>query len=346
MSNQLATQQKQPLTIQQMLQSDSFKKNVSLSLPKHLSPDRFARIALVAINRTPKLAQCTQASLFQCLYDLSALGLEPDGRRAHLIPYGDKCTLVLDFKGIAELVRRSGEVADLHADVICENDDFSYCFGTGSHLKHKIDLRKPRGAAIGAYSYVRLKDGSDSFEVLGVDEINAVRDNSQGYKMALKYNKDDSPWMLYWNEMAKKTAFRRHSKWLPLSPELRDAIEKDDDVEAMSPDQRADIAKPIFGATEQTVATPAPVEVVTETESAPAEQPPAQQAMSPKDQLDNLCLDHGISESALIQWGVESKHIDASVKTLAQIPTPKLALFVKNFAKIVKAIEAKQGGQQ
>jgi recombinational DNA repair protein RecT len=30
--------------------------------------------------------------------------------------------------------------------------------------------------------------------------------------------------------MAKKSAFRRHSKWLPIGRELRDAIEKDNDA--------------------------------------------------------------------------------------------------------------------
>jgi hypothetical protein len=33
-----------------------------------------------------------------------------------------------------------------------------------------------------------------------------------------------------WAEMAKKTAFRRLSKWLPLSAEVRDVIDRDDDV--------------------------------------------------------------------------------------------------------------------
>ena len=356
-NNQLATQSKQPLTIQQMLQTEGFKKNVALSLPKHLSADRFARVALVALNRTPKLAQCTQASLFQCLYDLSALGLEPDGRRAHLIPYGDKCTLVVDYKGLAELVRRSGEVADLHADVICENDDFSYCFGTGSHLKHKIDLRKPRGDVIGAYSYVRLKDGSDSFEVLSLDEVNGVRDNSQGYKMAQKYGKEaDSPWVKHFNEMAKKTAFRRHSKWLPLSPELREKIEKDDDDPGyLSPDQRADIAKPIF-ASEVTVETqPAAESAAVEVDAQPTDpkpdnQPAAPQPEAPKaswlDKLGNLMLDNTITEGALLKWAIDNKHVPAGTTSISKVSDAKLKMFVSNFEKIVAAITPKQEAAQ
>jgi len=48
----------------------------------------------------------------------------------------------------------------------------------------------------------------------------------------------------HFNEMAKKTVFRRHSKWLPLSPELREKIEKDD--EPLTEQERFAAAKPII----------------------------------------------------------------------------------------------------
>lgn len=204
------------------------------ALPKLLTPERFTRVALTCINKNPKLLQCTQESLLACLLDCASLGIEPDGRRAHLIPYGDKCTLIIDYKGIAELVRRSGEVADLHADIICENDDFDYMFGTGSFLRHKIDIRKERGEVIGAYSYVKLKDNSESFDVMGVAEIEKVRQRSR--------SGNNGPWVTDKAEMQKKTVFRRHSKWLPLSPELRDKIEKDE--EPLTEQERFAAAKP------------------------------------------------------------------------------------------------------
>ena len=161
----------------------------------------------------------------------AAIGLEPDGRNAHLIPYKNQCTLQLDYKGIVQLVRRSGDVADIHADMVFENDQFSYCFGTGSHLKHTYALGKPRGKPIAVYSYCRLKDGTDSFDVMSIEEVDAIRDNrSQGYRSAKQYGKSH-PWDTDYPEMAKKTVFKRHSKWLPVSAELAEQLAKEDEVD-------------------------------------------------------------------------------------------------------------------
>ena len=38
---------------------------------------------------------------------------------------------------------RNGDVAMVHADIICENDDFEYDLGVVK--RHRIDFRKPRG---------------------------------------------------------------------------------------------------------------------------------------------------------------------------------------------------------
>lgn len=208
------------LTIKDRLQSDEFKQAVEKALPKHLTPERFLRVAITALTKTPKLAQCDQASFFSALLTLSQYGLEPDGRCAHLIPYGTTCQLILDYKGIVELVMRTGLVSKLHADVVCEHDEFEY--NVGQIVAHKIDLRKDRGAMFAAYATCQFKDGSTSAAVMSKQEIDAIKDRSKAGR--------SGPWVTDYNEMAKKTAFRRLSKWLPLSSEVRDLMAKDDDV--------------------------------------------------------------------------------------------------------------------
>jgi recombinational DNA repair protein RecT len=157
--------------------------------------------------------------------DCSALGIEPDGRRAHLIPYKDQCTLIIDYKGLIELVRRSGDVAAIRAETVCENDGFDWENGT---ITHRIDWRKSRGEVQAVYAEAKLASGETQTAVMTLDEVNGIRDRSQGYSYA-RNNKKSHPWITDWGEMAKKTALRRLIKLLPLSVEIADAVERDDD---------------------------------------------------------------------------------------------------------------------
>lgn len=244
---------KQQKTIKELLAGDKFKNEVAQALPKHLTPERFIRVALTALNRTPALQECTDTSFFQCLLDCSAMGLEPDGRRAHLIPYKRTCTLIIDYKGIVELVLRNGDVARIHADVVCENDIFEY--DRGRITKHAIDFKQDRGEAYCVYAEVEFNNGTSKCEVMSTRDVEGIRQRSA--------SANRGPWVSDWNEMAKKTVFKRLSKWLPLSPEVRDHIEKEDDRE-FSKIKQAD-AKPVAPLFGQSKALP---EATTATEAA------------------------------------------------------------------------------
>jgi recombination protein RecT len=213
--------------LKKVLTSDGMMEQFAKALPRHLSAERFVRICSTALLRTPLLLECTQESFFKCLLDLSAMGLEPDGTRAHLIPYKNnnagtvECTLLIDYKGLVEIVRRSPDIARVHADIVCPTDDFE--FSAGQIIRHTWDLAKPRGALIGAYAMVVLKDGTNQAVVLQKHEIEEVRGRSK--------SKDKGPWVTDYAEMSKKTAFRRLCKWLTLSPEVLQHISEDDEAE-------------------------------------------------------------------------------------------------------------------
>ena len=198
-----------------MIEGDAFKDQIAKALPKHLTPDRFIRIAVTAMMRTPKLADCDQASLFNALLNLSQLGIEPDGRRAHLIPFTNRrrncveCQLIIDYKGLVELIMRSGKVANIHADVICKNDSFEY--DKGMVVSHKINFEQPRGDVYAVYSICRFKDGTEKSEVMTKDEVEAIRRRSKAGQ--------SGPWCTDWNEMAKKTVLKRALKVVPASTE-------------------------------------------------------------------------------------------------------------------------------
>lgn len=201
------------------------------ALPKICTPERFARVALTCLKKDGKLLAAIQtaegrASIAQAFMKCAELGIEPDGRRAYLIPYKNDVQLIIDYKGIAELAMRSGYVANIHADKVCENDEFEY--NIGAIEKHKIDFKKERGDAYAYYAIVTFKDGTKKCEVMSKKEIDAIRDRSSAWSAWLKWKKT-CPWNTDYDEMAKKTVFKRLAKWIPQSPELRQAIDFDDD---------------------------------------------------------------------------------------------------------------------
>lgn len=217
---------KTPTTLKSVLSGDAIRQQVSAALPKHLPPDRFLRVAMTALSRIPRLAECEQVSFFRCLLDLSAMGLEPDGRKAHLIPFRNnknnttECQLIVDYKGLLELVRRSGETESLHCDIVCENDSFKRGIKDGKTFLEWEPANQDRGEVIGAFSVVVMKGGALEWEYMTKEDIEGVRKRSKA--------SGSGPWVSDWAEMARKTVFRRHSKRLPFSPEIRQHIEADD----------------------------------------------------------------------------------------------------------------------
>ena len=102
-------------------------------VPRHMTPERLARMALTTISCTPKLAQCTPASLVGAVMNCAVLGLEPNLMgHAYLVPYWNnkqrsyECQFQIGYKGYLELIRRTGEVSQVYARKVYENDLFVY----------------------------------------------------------------------------------------------------------------------------------------------------------------------------------------------------------------------------
>jgi recombination protein RecT len=223
MSGQITTK-KADNTLRSHIESEGFAEQIAKVLPTHLTPQRMVRVAVTAMLKNPKLMECNQASFFNSMLTCSQFGLEPDGRLAHLIPFNNRkrgiveCQLIIDYKGLVALALRSGTVSNIHANKVCEEDVFVY--NKGQIVDHKIDFRKPRGKVFAYYCIVRMKDGNEKCDVMQLEEVDAIR------KRSLSAN--NGPWVTDYDEMAKKSVFRRLSKWIELSPEFRQALDHDD----------------------------------------------------------------------------------------------------------------------
>ena len=206
----------------ELVRSQSLQEQVAKALPNADDASRFMRCVITACNKNPKLWDCTPSSVASVILQAAQWGLMPDGHHAHLIPYGNDATLQFDYKGILALVMRSGEVAHIHADIVCQND--KYRFNLGKVEEHVVDLSKDRGEAYAVYAMVRFKDGETAAIQMSKAEVEAIRKASR--------SGSSGPWATYPMEMWKKTAFKRLAKWLPRLPrDVQEAIHKDNEAE-------------------------------------------------------------------------------------------------------------------
>jgi len=201
-----------------------------VQLYQEKEPQRLEQLLLQLLWRAPGLKGCTIDSVFQQIFVAAQmrLSLDPILGQAYLVPFESRekhahyCQLILGYKGILELARRSAEIRNIEAHVVYEKDKFFYELGMHPKLKHVPSLSADRGQPIAAYAIAWLTSGATPFVVLTKAEIDKYQRLSRSSSSAY------SPWHDHWDAMAKKTALRRLAPWLPLSVEDRRVIFKEE----------------------------------------------------------------------------------------------------------------------
>ncbi len=206
---------------------------------KYLTAERLVKLGQLAIARQPDLAKCTVASVLDCLMDCSRLGLEPhQPGGVWLVPFRTDgalvCTKIIDYRGMVDVARRSGELAALHAGLRCERDFWEYWIDASApsliHLVHRPaegdvdgglsgeadpESAEGRGRIVGAYAVAKLRNGQCHAEYLTLGQINQYRARSRAAKS------EKSPWNTDTNAMRVKTVVRRLVNLLPKTPQVQ-----------------------------------------------------------------------------------------------------------------------------
>lgn len=202
---------------------------VSLSLPASMDADRFRRLLLTAANSSPQLMECDPRSFLAAGVACAQLGLEPNDPRglAYLIPFNDKrrgkvVQLIIGYRGLLDLARRSGMVGAVEADVVYRGDVFEYERGLHDRFRHIPGDHEEDPDAI-THVWARARVAGDlTWLVMTRRQVDKIRDASPGARS------ESSPWRTHYVEMAQKTALRRLCKWLPLTVEAMRAVDHEE----------------------------------------------------------------------------------------------------------------------
>lgn len=203
---------------------------IKRALPEVITVERFTRMALSALNTTPKLRECTQMSFLAALMNAAQLGLEPNTPlgQAYLIPYNNKgtleCQFQIGYKGLIDLGYRNPNMQIISAQEVYENDEFIYELGLNPKLIHKPAL-KDRGEVKLFYGLFKLTNGGFGFEVMSKSDIDQyAKEYSKSFESSY------SPWTTNYNSMAKKTVIKQALKYAPLQADIRRILSTDESV--------------------------------------------------------------------------------------------------------------------
>lgn len=198
---------------------DKFKPQLALAIPKHLSADRMSRLALTAFSTNAQLQNCDPKSIAASIMTAGQLGLEPGvNGQGYLIPYKTTCTFVPGWKGLVDLVSRSGR-GTVYTGVIFKDQEYTFTDGARRDLiiHNETDLDDPEDITH-AYAIGWVKDAAmPIIELWTVEKIRKHRD---------KYNKVGTKHYSFrdWEMYARKIPLLQVLKYMPQSIEMSNAI--------------------------------------------------------------------------------------------------------------------------
>lgn len=206
------------------------RNQIAAAVPKDMSPQRIARVALSVIKDNAKLQECSVDSLIGVLMLCAQTGLEP-GPVGHcaIIPrkIAGKMTACWQpmYKGLVHLAWRSEMISGLVCEVVYERDTIDVDLGRQPPISHRPLLTGDRGRRIGAYAQLTTTSGGAVARYMSFEEIEKIR------KQYSKDGRDSAAWVTEWDEMACKTVLKRTMKRAPSSTEAKVAIGRDDEAE-------------------------------------------------------------------------------------------------------------------
>lgn len=214
-------------------------------MPKAMTPERMIQIGAAAYKQTPKLSECSTASVLSCIMTACALGVEPsavDGMgNCYVIPRKNGRTgrmeaqFLLGKNGMVELALRSGNVKAIRTQCVYQGDTFWMRDGqsglewgfepdlTASHADSDLEL---------VYLTAELADGTRAFDYMTRAEVDAVKGRSQA---------KTGPWVTDYAAMAEKSVIRHafNRRVLPVTAAAQRAISADGTV-PVAVDERGD----------------------------------------------------------------------------------------------------------
>lgn len=202
--------------------------------PNTIEAERLEVAFRSAINKNPKLAECTPMSVCAALVNCATLGIVPNTpeQHAYLIPRKNKdsqkqeCHLEIGYRGFSHLILRGGLVSHIDSDVVRKGDSYEFQKGDPVVCWFRPNLETPNRESqpiIAAYCLIVFKDGGKKLEVMDGGDLAKM----ERAMMRQNFDKATPAWKEWRSEMLRKGPIKRIAKTCNLGPLLAKAAELD-----------------------------------------------------------------------------------------------------------------------
>jgi recombination protein RecT len=218
----------QTLRAQLEKRMDSFAE----ALPSHITPAQFKAVLIRAGMSDPGLLIADRVSFFEAALAAAIDGLMPDKKEGAMVVYNTKIKengkdiwikkvqWLPMIRGIFTKVYNTGLVKSATVGIVYGGDQFrSWTDDDGEHLFHEEADEQDRKLVRRFYAQVVMKDGGVFVETMRPEDVEKVKGASK--------TANNGPWVDWYEEMAKKTVFKRLAKRLPISRELETVLSRD-----------------------------------------------------------------------------------------------------------------------
>lgn len=199
----------------------NYEANIIRALGTHddASARKMIEVATLLIAQDKGLQECSHASLVAAVLEASAMDIDVSKQMGfvYFVPRWNKergqkeVTVQLSYRGMIELVMRSGHVAAIEANIVYDGDSFSYALGTSSSITHTRGKYADRGKMCKVYSVATMMNGTKVFCVLTIEEIEEFRRRDG----RIQGEEPSKVWATDYEAMSKAKAIRQLCKFLP-----------------------------------------------------------------------------------------------------------------------------------
>lgn len=194
-------EQTKAITVREYMRTDTALQGFT-EFMEEANAKAYISSVLIAVQNDEKLMKCNNQSIYNSALRAASLQLsvDPVAKQAYLIPFGDKCTLLVHYQGLVDMAVRTGKYNWINVDPVYEGEKWVKDRLSGIH---EFEGEKKADKVIGWFAAFQMNNGYTKTHYMSLEEIHA-----HGKKYSRSYNSSKSLWKTRPEVMERKTPLR------------------------------------------------------------------------------------------------------------------------------------------